>query len=456
MALSRFVRPVVTEQRTVQEVASFSTALHLAQVPTSTLAGRFDSFTSAQELTDAGYPARVIAAAGAFFGQNPNPGRLIIGRQGLGTAQVGTVDITTEDAGNWTYTLAGQAITYVASGDDTTTDIADGLRAQTIASGILDVANLSISAVTSDAFTITANVAGDAFTLSALTVPGSGVGTSTTTTANVAAELPSVAFAAIVTAGGEWYGTTIESRSETAIDDASAWVFSQGTDNPKLFFAQTNDDGVTQATPGNMADDLFLLGYDRTDLTWHRDSTEWADVATMAVVLAKNFDVANATTAFKELDGVTPDAGSGVVDPLSSSELENVEEHANSYTIEAGQQLRFPGKVVGGQHTDTVITRDWLKARLEEAVFGVLVGAPNGVPYTVAGIAMIEGAIRGVAQAAANAGHILPDYIVTMPTLAQLTSAIRASRNLPFAKLSGTYQGFIHTVFDIDVPLSYG
>lgn len=454
-SLSDFVEVQILEQAVATQIASFNDCLHLAQVPTATMSDRFEVYTSLAEITAAGLPSRVLAAATVFFSQDPNPGRLIIGRRGTGTAQVSRVTITTADDGTWSFTVNSDAISYLADALDDEQDIAEGLYNQGVASGIFARHDVTASTPSGGIFDITANVAGDAFTIGALTVGGSGAGATTTPTANVAAEDISDALTAIRAAGAVFYGFTIESSTEAAIDDASAWAAAQTDPTPPaLFFARTSDTGVRDATGGNMADDLYLAGYDTTHLQWTKAPAQWPDVAMMARGLAANLDQESITLALKGLVGITPDAGAGVTNPLTTSQIENVRLHANSYTLAGGLGTTFPGKVVSGKYTDTVISRHWLRARLQEAGYQVLRGSPTKIPYDAAGASALEGAFRGVLAVAEAAKHIQSGWTIQVPNPSTLTSAVRATRRLPGIVITATFRGAIHQTA-LTIYLSY-
>lgn len=448
MAIQDFVTFRTFEQAVVQQVASFSTCLHLAQIPVGTMAERFLSFESVDDVTDhsPAFPARVLAAATSFFSQTPNPGTLILGRQVPGTAKVVTVTITTPANGTWSFTLNGTTIAFLAA-SSTAQEIAVGLHTQ----AAIYAANfgVTLSTPTAGVFTITADIAGDDFTAGTLTIPGAGAGSVATTTANVAAEDPTTALDAIIDAGGVFFGLTIESRTELAIDDVAAWASARQV----LFFAQTGDMDVANNVGGNMASDLALLGYKNTDLSWHRDSTEFFDVARMAKTLARDFDGSNSTTAFQSLVGVTPDRGVGVANPLTSAQVDNVRLACNSYTLDGGVGITYPGQVVNGGFTDITISRMWLKARGEEAVFGALVGAIDGLTMDLTGATVIENVLRGVCGVGVAARHFRPDFQVIVPNPDTLTAAVRATRRLSGCKIIASYRGFIHQV-EIDAYLS--
>jgi hypothetical protein len=157
--------------------------------------------------------------------------------------------------------------------------------------------------------------------------------------------------------------------------------------------------------------------------------------------------------ALKGLVGITPDAGRGVVNPLTSAQVANIRLHANTYTLEGGLGTTFPGKVVSGKFTDTVISRHWLRARLQEAGFQVLRGSPTKVPMDAAGAAALEGAFRGVMAVAETARHVQSGWSVFVPDPATLTPAQRATRKLPGCKIIAVYRGAIHAT-ELTVYLS--
>ena len=455
MSLSDFVDVTILEQAIATQVASFTDCMHLVQVPVATLAARYASYTSVPEATSAGLPAPALAAATKFFSQEPNPGRLIIGRRGEGTAQQSLVTITTAAAGTWSWDLGVDTVSYLAGALDTEQEIAEGLHANAVAQGLYTRYAVTADDPTAGVITIDADVAGDAFTIGALTVPGAGAGATSTPAVNVAAEDISDALDAVRTAGAVFYGFTIESSTEASIDEASGWAAAQ-TDpvSPALFFGRTSDVDVRDGTVGNLASDLFLLSYDTTHLMWTKDVSSFPDVAMMARGLAADLDQQSITLALKGLIGVTSDAGPGVESPLSSAQITNVQANANSYTLEGGLGTTFPGKVSSGKYTDTVISRHWLRARLQEAGFQALRGTPTKVPYDRAGAAVLEGAFRGVMAVAEAAQHVQSGWTISIPNPATLTSTQRASRNLPGVVISAVFRGAIHST-SLTVYLSF-
>src|SRR5690606_7399720 len=101
--------------------------------------------------------------------------------------------------------------------------------------------------------------------------------------------------------------------------------------------------------------------------------------------------------------------------------------NVNFYRTVAGVNITDPGKQVGGEWTDIILTQRWLTARIQEAVFGLLVRNKK-VPMTAAGVAMIEAAIRSVLNQAVTNGAIspAPAYTVTSPNIVTVSTNVNS------------------------------
>lgn len=450
--LSDFVEVTVLEEAITTQVASFTTCGLLAQVTTGVQSARHVEYSSYNELVDAGMPTSVLDRARIFFSQDPNPGALTIGRQIPGTKQVSRVTITTADDGTWSFTVNGDSVSYLAT-LETEQEIAEGLFEA--GTDIFRTHNLTASTPSGGIFDLTANVGGDSFTIGSLTVPGTGAGATSTPTANVAAEAVDTAMNAIRAAGNTTFVWTIESRAEANVDLMSSWAAAQATtESPALFVALMSDESIRDNDVGNPASDLALLGYDTTYLVWSKNPAEYRDMAELARQNAVDLDQFASTWALKGLIGITPDAGPGVVNPLTSAQIDNIRLHANTYTLEGGLGTTSFGKVVSGKFTDTVVSRFLTVARLKEGGFAVLRGSPTKIPMNATGAAMLEGAFRSVMTRLEAAGHFNPGWTVFVPDPATLTAAQRATRVLPGIQIRCQFTGAIHQT-QITLFLSY-
>ena len=103
---------------------------------------------------------------------------------------------------------------------------------------------------------------------------------------------------------------------------------------------------------------------------------------------------------------------------------------------------------------------DWLQARMEERIFSRLVNLPK-VPFTNAGIAIIENEIRAVLENGIRVGLLSPDpidptsddrkrrtqpYIITVPQATEVPVNDRAERHLTGITFEARVAGAVHKV----------
>ena len=166
------------------------------------------------------------------------------------------------------------------------------------------------------------------------------------------------------------------------------------------------------------------------------------------------------TLAYKTLPGVPADtdttlgeAQAMALNSMTAATPGPGAKAGNYYKTTAGQNWVFPGTCPSGRFMDLTIGIDWLQTRMQAAVLAAIAGLPK-LPYTDFGIGVIGDAIQGVLRLGSTPayGLILPDgqdparpIKVTVPTAASLTSAQRASRNVPGVSFSAGLQGAIET-----------
>lgn len=112
---------------------------------------------------------------------------------------------------------------------------------------------------------------------------------------------------------------------------------------------------------------------------------------------------------------------------------------------------------------DVIRFRDWLKAEIQINVFNAL-KTNRKVPYTDAGIGLIEGKIEetllrgqtigGIAGDAYDDERLIRGYTVDVPMAADLTEAERKSRRLPGCRFTARLAGAIH-VTEIEGYLTF-
>lgn len=247
---------------------------------------------------------------------------------------------------------------------------------------------------------------------------------------------------AIQAASQDWYAWMIIPPGTYADDvkAAAAWNETQ----KKIFFQSTGDANVLDS--GVETDLAFFfknLAYDRTITAYHPNSQDTASQAWLEAGWpgeALPYDPGSQTWAYKTISGV---AAYGLTSGQRTAALAK---NANVYTTLGGVNVTQFGKVASGEYIDIIRGLDWLESRLQEEVYGNLVNNRK-IPFTDEGVALIENAVRGVLREAADAGLLVAESItVSVPLVANVSSANKIARNLPDVKFTATLQGAIHTV----------
>ena len=199
-------------------------------------------------------------------------------------------------------------------------------------------------------------------------------------------------------------------------------------------------------------------GYNRTAGLYKADAaTEFADAA-LAGYLAAQDKPGSYSACYKKLVGQTPDAlTSGEEDIiLGDPQADGSGKCCNTYqTIGGAGRLRY-GVVASGKFIDYIIFKDWLTARLQEAIFSLFASVPK-VPGDIQGAAMIQNAMEpvfklGQANNAITQFHQDEDkkqdggYYITLPDMSLRSAADKAARHLSGIKFGCWYTDGIHTV----------
>ncbi len=103
------------------------------------------------------------------------------------------------------------------------------------------------------------------------------------------------------------------------------------------------------------------------------------------------------------------------------------------------------GDAGAGRRIDVTTSIDWLKARLEERLFGVLLTETHDVPFTDAGINRFAAAASDVCNLGIAAGHLVKFIVpsdqefagqqtplIIVPKLSETTTTQRTNRELTF------------------------
>ena len=420
----------------------FSTLLIVGE-STNALA-RVSSYTSSVQMTEDGYaendPLYLMAAD--FFSQIPHPNVLKVGRRQVDTVQVTTKNVLAEGG---TYTLsvtsadATNTYTYTVASGDGSAEILGGLATAM-------ATDPTVTAVYADAtLTLTNQVAGTAFVVK--------VDKNLTKTDGASSETIAETMTACVAYDSDFYGIAMASRADADILAMAAWAEANG----KLYGTCVSGANVIDGADNtDIASQLMLNNYFRTFSFYHENENDYPEVA----VMARCFTVTpgGETWALKQLAGVQ-------VDALTETQY-TVLKAKNVNTFERFRNLSLTqnGKVAAGEWIDVIRFRDWLEEEIKVNVVTAMINR-NKVPYTDAGIAIIEAAIRQALVRGQATGGIAPTeydengnenlgYTVTVPLAATISPNQKASRILEDVQFTARLAGAIHVV-EIDGSLTY-
>jgi hypothetical protein len=237
-----------------------------------------------------------------------------------------------------------------------------------------------------------------------------------------------------------WYALITLYNSEPCVKAAAAYIEAV----KKMYFPSICDsEAATLASAGtgnsDCADDLKVLGYKRTAVVYHPSPAAMLGAAWLGTRLP--YTPGSETWKFASPSGVSAYT-------LTSTHKTNLRAK-NVNTIESlgGTNRMWEGKTASGQFIDVTRGLDWLEDDMQVAVYNALAGALK-VPYTDAGIALIQNAVVGSLQRAVQNGLLAadPEPVVTVPKASAVATADKTIRTLPDVKFSGTLAGAVHKV----------
>jgi hypothetical protein len=362
--------------------------------------------------------------ANKLFGQEKKPKQIKVARRTALTAQVNTVTIGGAADGTYTVTINGVAFDFVAVGS-TVALIRTGLVA------LINAATGSHGVTASNGVP-----AGD---MLLTCVAGQGFSVSVSVNLTVAATTPNNGAAqdiiAAEAADDDFYAVILTSRTKVDILGAALLIESRR----KILLACSADADVKTNAANNVAASLKARGYTRTALVWSGDQANGPEAGWAGRCLP--LDAGSETWKFKDVVGI-------VADKFTDTELVNLKlNNVNIYRTFAGFSMMSEGQVASGEFIDVIRFIDWLQAQIEENVFAALISVPK-IPYTDAGVAMIENIIRAQLQRGINVGGLRADPApeVVVPKVADVELADRGARLLPDITFNGQLAGAIHAV----------
>lgn len=257
-----------------------------------------------------------------------------------------------------------------------------------------------------------------------------------------------------------WYWLVFAAnfRDDDNIDDAIAWIEAR---NKQLFLG--SNDVLTE----NAASALSVAArnkstFDRTSVFYHTDAGLYFDAAAAGYTARRNFDEAGSayTLKFKRLRGITPlNKDSAVVQAITGfvpqQGLDTSEGHlANAYVEIGGLPMAVEGNVLSGAFIDEIHASDWLIARTQEEILGILANSDR-VAMTNTGVHQLVSGVETVLQRAFVAGliadvedevtgELLPAYTIEVERVEDIPAAQRRNRIAPDIRATFRYAGAVH------------
>lgn len=427
-----FVQVNITRETRALDAKSFKTPLILAFH--AHYLDRVREYRQADDLLDDGFAVtdKVYLDASAMKSQNPAPETFKVGRRSNADIQIVhiiPVDVTV----GLVHTIELDGVVYEVTNPAAATV---ALVADEIVTELTGAPGVTVTDGTTHAI-CTASTAG---AVHRIKVSDGLKLLDSTLDSGVTADL-----AAIEAADQDWYGLVLDTYSEPVIAAAAVWIEAR----PKIMAIQSADHGVRDSgVTTDIASDLAAAAYTRMWGTWHGVLGGSFAAAWMAKILAPNPGVEN--PAHKTLPGQP-------VDEFTASQRTAVRNKRwSTYETTSGVNHTFEGKTPSNEYIDQVIGSDWLKFRMQEAVFGVFVNNAN-VPQTNSGIAAVETAVWDVLKRGSSRNFPILDptsLAVQVPDISEVPQESKLARTLPDISWSGRFQGSFNRAKPINGTIS--
>jgi hypothetical protein len=394
-----------------------------------------DTFESLTAMEDAGFTTsnEAYKCALALFSQSPRPVNVKIGKRAANVAQVNNINVTDDDDGTYTVTINGIAFSFVAS-SNTVEQIVDGLVAAINAGSEPVTATDNVTN-----FNLTADVAGNPFSVVLTANPSDNmVLTTTTANKNSASEL-----SRLRQVDDDFYFVLMTSRTDQDIMHLAAYVETL----IKLFAYTTNQADSKNLAPAtdttSIMAKLKALNYDRTFGVWSED--DYPEAAWVGKNAPK--DPGSITWKFKNVNGIVADNLTSTEKGNITGTVDSIHKNGNVYTTIGGIAMFEEGIVASGEFIDIMHGTDWIQVRIQENVFYLLTNEDK-IPFTDKGAQQIVTQIEQILTLAVNNGILKndPAPTVTVPKVADIIAADKAARFLQNVKFEGQYQGAVHKV----------
>jgi hypothetical protein len=359
-----------------------------------------------------------------ILGQTPRPRQLKIFKTGTKVAQVVTITPVAVNDHEYVVTIDGEDYTYTADTDAAASEIVAGLLALINADS-----NAKVTASGTTTLILTADTAGIPFTYS---LNDDANMTAVLTTANYG--LVDDLLKAIDLDNDFYFIVTQENGKAHVINLAQTVETLK-----KIYLVRCEEAAVITNATTDLASELKALTLFRSGVAFNKDDELCLEAGMIG--RCAPLDPGSETWAFKTIAGVSTDKFT------ESQETYLKNKNCNYYVTIAGVNVTQGGKVAGGEYIDIIRFIDWIQARMQEAIFSDMAKLDK-LPFTDAGIAVIENDMRSVLKNGVRVGGIASeqDFTVTVPKAKDISQADKAARRLTGMKFTAVLAGAIHAV----------
>lgn len=233
----------------------------------------------------------------------------------------------------------------------------------------------------------------------------------------------------------DWYGLLITSRNADDLHTAGDWALG----NEKLFIGCA--DSPSALTGRNNIREAYLI---------HNDASNFPEAAWAGMCFPQA--IGSITWKWKTPTGVS-------ASNFNMTQLNAIRTGKGQTLSERnGVVYADEGITTGGEYIDVIMSRDYIKARLGEALFALNIRSDK-IPFDNTGAAMMESVIRDVLRQAGKQGIIakavseadkkLSDegeymYTVTIPERSEVPANDRAARRWTGIEFTFVLAGAVH------------
>lgn len=254
--------------------------------------------------------------------------------------------------------------------------------------------------------------------------------------------------------GDAWYGVCLDSNSKAEILALQVAVEATGVGGKVAFYDTADYANTDGASTTDLFSRLEILGYKKCFCQFNgRKILSYAGAAMAGLILADNPGAYQ--LSWRSLAGVPadddvtlPETQQLVLNTASTSQPGTGAKNGNWYKRIGGINITFPGVTPTGQWLDFIIFQDWLQANLQADVFAFRAGQKKS-PYTDPNLQAIGHVIKTrmvIGASEPYVGLVLDSIKVTVPAVADVSTADKNARNVSGFTGEATFTGGVNTI----------